>query len=49
LVLVRRFDVFLDGYEAFTALADAIRDEPEWATTLYVVPIELDERAASAN
>jgi hypothetical protein len=28
---------------------DALRDEPDWAGLLSVVPIELDERDLSAN
>lgn len=42
-------DVFVKREDAFAALEDALRDEPDWAGTLYVVPIELDERDASAN
>jgi hypothetical protein len=36
-------DVFLRGEDAFAALADCLRDEPDWAGLLYVEPIELDE------
>jgi hypothetical protein len=36
-------DVFVKREEAFDALEDALRDEPDWAGALYVVPIELDE------
>jgi len=31
------------------ALEDALHDEPSWAGTLTVEPIELDERNVSAN
>jgi hypothetical protein len=40
-------DVFVKREEAFDALEDALRDEPDWAGTLYVVPIELDEGETS--
>jgi hypothetical protein len=30
-------------------LEDALRDEPGWAGTLSVEPVELDEREMSAN
>ena len=42
-------DVFLRREDAFKALADAVSDEPEWKTTLYVAPSELEERDVSAN
>jgi hypothetical protein len=42
-------DVFVRREEAFNALADALKDEPDWVGTLYVVPIELDERDVSPN
>ena len=42
-------DVFLRREDAFAALADCVRDEPDWAWLLYVEPIELDERAMSPN
>jgi hypothetical protein len=42
-------DVFVRREEAFAALEDAIRDEPDWAAILCVVPIELDEREVSSN
>jgi hypothetical protein len=41
--------VFLRREDAFAALQDCIRDEPEWAGLLYVDPIELDERDVSPN
>lgn len=40
-------DVFLNRAEAYSALADPIRDEPEWAETLYIAPIELNVAAAA--
>jgi hypothetical protein len=42
-------DVFVRREDAFAALEDAIRDEPDWAGILYVAPIELDGRSLSAN
>jgi hypothetical protein len=42
-------DVFVRREDAFAALQDAIKDEPDWAGTLYVVLIELDEREISPN
>jgi hypothetical protein len=42
-------DVFVRRENAFQALEDAIRDEPDWAGTLFVAPIELDEEDVSAN
>jgi hypothetical protein len=42
-------DVFVRREDAFVALNDAIKDEPDWAGTLSVVPIELDESRASPN
>jgi len=42
-------DVFVRRDDAFAALGDAIKDEPDWAGILYVVPIELDEREVSPN
>jgi hypothetical protein len=42
-------DVFVRREDAFAALDDAIKDEPDWAGTLSVVPIELDESRASPN
>jgi hypothetical protein len=35
--------------DAFRALEDALRDEPDWFLTLFVAPIELDERELSSN
>lgn len=37
-------DVFVRQADAFTAVEDCIRDEPEWTGLLFVAPIELDER-----
>jgi hypothetical protein len=42
-------DVFVRCEDAFEALEGAIKDEPDWAGTLSVVPIELDERDVSPN
>jgi hypothetical protein len=42
-------DLFLREEDAQAALEDALNDEPGWAGTLTVEPIELDERAVSAN
>jgi hypothetical protein len=42
-------DVFLKRDDALAAPNDALRDEPQWAGTLYVAPIELDERDVSVN
>ena len=37
-------DVFLRREDAWAALAEILEDEPDWAGSLFVVPIELDER-----
>jgi hypothetical protein len=43
-------DVFVSREAAFQALEDAISDESAWVGTLFVAPIELDERdVSSAN
>jgi hypothetical protein len=42
-------DLFLREEGAQAALEDAPHDEPSWAGTLTVEPIELDEREISAN
>lgn len=42
-------DLFLREEDAQAALEDALRDEPGWAGTLSVEPVELDEREISAN
>jgi hypothetical protein len=42
-------DLFLREEDDQAALEDALRDEPGWAVTLSVEPIELDEREMSAN
>ena len=42
-------DLFLREEDAEAALSDALHDEPGWAGTLTVEPIELDERDLSAN
>jgi len=41
--------VFLRREDAWAALAEILEDEPDWAGSLFVVPIELDERDLSAN
>jgi hypothetical protein len=45
----KRSTVFLRREDAYAALKDAVRDEPDWANLLFVVPIELDERRVSTN
>jgi hypothetical protein len=42
-------DLFLREEDARRALDDILSDEPEWAGSLYVEPVELDERDVSAN
>ena len=42
-------DVFLRREDAWGAPAEILEDEPDWAGSLFVVPIELDEREISAN
>jgi hypothetical protein len=42
-------DLFLREEDAVRALEDALRDEPGWAGTLFIEPVELDERDVSAN
>jgi hypothetical protein len=42
-------DVLLRREDAWAALEEIIRDEPDWAGLIYVAPIELDERNVSAN
>jgi hypothetical protein len=42
-------DVFVRREDAFQALEDVLNDEPGWAGTLFVAPIELDERDVSEN
>lgn len=39
-------DVFVRREDAFAALDDAIKDEPDWAGMLSVVPIELESRGS---
>jgi hypothetical protein len=41
-------DVFVRKEDA-EALEDAVNDEPGWIASLFVAPIELDEREISAN
>jgi hypothetical protein len=42
-------DLFVRREDAFEALDEALRDEPQWAGALFVAPIELDERDVSCN
>jgi hypothetical protein len=42
-------DLFLCEEDAMAALEDALRDEPGWAGTLAIEPIELDEPSMSPN
>jgi hypothetical protein len=42
-------DVFLRREDAWAALAEILEDEPDSAGSLFVAPIELDERDVSAN
>jgi hypothetical protein len=42
-------DIFLREEDARRALEECLRDEPDWIGTLFVEPIELDERDLSAN
>ena len=42
-------DVFLRREDAWAALAEILRMSPDWAASLFVVPIELDERDVSLN
>ena len=39
--------VFLRREDAWAALAEILEDEPDWAGSRFVVPIELDERDVS--
>ena len=42
-------DVYLRREDAWAALAEILEVEPDWAGSLFVVPIELDEREMSVN
>ena len=42
-------DVLLRREDAWAALEEILEGEPDWAATLFVAPIELDEREMSAN
>ena len=42
-------DVFVRREDAWEALEDALRYEPDWAGTLFVASIELDERDVSVT
>ena len=41
--------VFLRREDAWAAPEEILEDESDWAGSLFVVPIELDERDVSAN
>jgi hypothetical protein len=42
-------DLFLQQQDAERALADCLRDKPEWIGTRRVEQVELDEREPSAT
>jgi hypothetical protein len=42
-------DLFLREEDARRALDEILSDEPEWAGSLYVEPVEFDERFFSTN
>ena len=42
-------DLVLREEDGQPALEDAVRDEPNWAGTLFVAPVDLDEREVSSN
>ena len=42
-------DVCIRREDAFIVLEEILGDEPDWTGLLSVVPIELDDRAISAN
>ena len=42
-------DVLLRREDAWAALEELLAGEPDWPGTLFVAPIELDEREMSAN
>ena len=42
-------DVYLRREDAWAALEEILNDEPRSAGSLFVAPIELDERNVSAN
>jgi hypothetical protein len=42
-------DVLLRREDAWAVLEEILEDEPDWAGTLFVAPIELDDRHVSAN
>ena len=42
-------DVYLRREDAWAALEEILEDEPDWAGSLFVAPIELDERELSLN
>jgi hypothetical protein len=42
-------ELFLREEDACEALEAGLRDEPHWAESLYVTPIDLDEHEVSLN
>jgi len=42
-------DLLLRREDAFAALEEIRHDEPDWATVLYVAPIDLDQGELSLN
>ena len=42
-------DVYLRREDAWAALEEILEDESDWAGSLFVAPIELDERELSLN
>jgi hypothetical protein len=42
-------DVYLRREDAWAALEEILNDKPDWAVTLFVIPVELDERELSLN
>jgi hypothetical protein len=42
-------EVYLRREDAWAALEEILNDEPDWAVTLFVIPVELDERELSLN
>ena len=42
-------DILLRREDAWAALEEILEGDPDWAGTIFVAPIELDEREMSAN
>ena len=42
-------NVYLRREDAWAALEEILNDEPDWAGSLFLIPIELDERELSLN